>query len=132
MNPYNLPRSLSARATRRNADLQDQHRLKHKQRLRRDRRRSAFATMKKRCKIVRDYHGRRHTALTEAEAASQTASRFGIGASSLRRFYRLWRKGGKRALLPCYKRLNPAKTRPRRDHTGLARSPGLVRPTHRR
>lgn len=110
MKPYNLPRSPSARAARRNADLQDQHRLKHKQRLRRDRRRSAFATMKKRCKIVRDYHGRRHTALTEAEAASQTASRFGIGASSLRRFYRLWRKGGKRALLPCYKRLNPAKT----------------------
>ncbi len=110
MKPYNLPRSPSAHASRRNADLQYQHRLKHKQRLRRDRRRTAFATMKKRCKIVRDYHGRRHTALTEAEAASQTAARFGIGASSLRRFYRLWRKGGKRTLLPCYKRLNPART----------------------
>ena len=106
MNPYNLPRSPSARAVRRNADLQDQHRRKHTQRLRRDRRRRAFATMKKRHQIVRDYHRRRRTGLPEAQAARQTATRFKLRASSLRRFYRHWRKGGKRALLPCYQRAN--------------------------
>jgi len=104
MNQYNLPRSPSARAARRNADLQDQHRRRHKQRLRRDRRRWAFATMKKRRTIVRDYQGRRGTDIAEAEAAAQTAARFGLSASSVRRFYRCWREGGKRALLPCYRR----------------------------
>lgn len=110
MNQYNLPRSPSARAARRNADLQYQHRRKHKQRLRRDRRRSAFATMKQRLKIVQAYHRRRHTASTEAEAARQTALRFDLAPSTVRRFYGLWRDGGKRALLPCYRRLSPAKT----------------------
>lgn len=111
MSQYNLPRSPSARAARRNADLQDQYRKRHKQRLRRDRRRWAFATMKKRRRIVRDYHCRRHTAGCEAEAVAQTAARFKVGLSSVRRFYRRWREGGKRALLPSYSSRRPRRTR---------------------
>ncbi len=70
----------------------------------------AFATMKQRLKIVRDYRARRDTAASEAEAAQQTTLRFGLGTSTIRRFYRLHRAGGKRALLPFYRRRSVAKT----------------------
>ena len=110
MSQYNLPRTPSARAARRYADLKDQYRRQHKQRLRRDRRRWAFATMKQRRLVVRDYHRRRQCAPSEAEAARQTALRFSLGQSTVRRFYRYWRAGGQRALLPCYQQQSPAKT----------------------
>ncbi len=102
MAQYNLPRSPTARASRRAADLQVQHWRKRAQVLRRDRRRTAFETARRRRKIVRDYRARRHTAATKAQAAEQTAWRFGCSASTVRHYERCYRKGRLRALVPAY------------------------------
>ena len=65
---------------------------------RRDRRRNAFILMKKRRRIVHDYQARRAT-VCESMAAQQTAERFGIGVSTLRRWTTDYRRHGKRGLL---------------------------------
>jgi len=104
MAQYNLPRSPTARASRRAADLQVQHWRKRAQVLRRDRRRAAFETARRRRKLVRHYRARRHTAATKAQAAEQTAQGFGCSASTVRHYDRCYRKGGLRALVPAYRR----------------------------
>lgn len=58
--------------------------------------------MKRRAKIVRDYRARRRTAESEKAAALASAQRFDCGKSTLRRYARLWRQGGRRALMPRY------------------------------
>ncbi len=103
MAQYNLPRSPTARASRRAADLQVQHWRKRAQVLRRDRRRTAFETARRRRKLVRDYRARRHTAATKAQAAERTAWRFGCSASTVRHYDRCYRKGRLRGLLPAYR-----------------------------
>jgi len=70
-----------------------------KQRLSRfDRRRKAFATMKWRLKVIRDYQGRK-ASFKEHIAAKQTAERFGMSVSSVRRWNKSYRDYGKRGLL---------------------------------
>ena len=54
--------------------------------------------MKKRRRIVHDYQARRAT-VCESMAAQQTAERFGIGVSTLRRWTTDYRRHGKRGLL---------------------------------
>lgn len=99
---YNLPGPPTARAARRQGDLQHAKRAKQTQVHRRDRRRAAFRTMKRRKKIVRDYRARRTNGLLERDAAQHTAERFQCSARSVRRFDRQFRKKGTRGLLPCY------------------------------
>lgn len=71
----------------------------HKQRSRRcDRRRQAFATMKWRLIAVRDYRARRATC-KEHIAVKQTASRFRVSESTIRRWDKNYRNHGKRGLL---------------------------------
>ena len=62
----------------------------------------AYDVMRWRLRVVKDYLARCHH-VPEAEAASQSAERFELGVSTLRRFARLYRCGGKRALLPQYR-----------------------------
>ena len=54
--------------------------------------------MKWRLKVVHDYRGRRAT-VSESEAAKQTASRFDVGISTVRRWDRNRRRHGKKGLL---------------------------------
>jgi transposase InsO family protein len=100
---YNQPGPPTARAHRRQADLQRQQYYNRQKIRRQDRRRAAFATMKYRLRIVKDYQARRLTCRSEAEAAEQTAARFGYSMRSVRRFAREYRIGGKRGLLPQYR-----------------------------
>lgn len=70
-----------------------------KQRSRRfDRRRQAFAIMKWRLQAVRDYRARRATG-KEHVAVQQTAKRFGVSITTLRRWEKNYRYHGKRGLL---------------------------------
>ena len=110
MGKYNPPRGPSAIAARRNGDLQAQKRKKARSSQRRDRRRAAFCTMKKRYRIVREYRGRCRTCRSEAEAARQTSEYYSIGISTLRRYNRNFLKDGKRALMPSYQKLSRVKT----------------------
>ena len=82
---------------RRRKDKEDAENKKRQKR--KDRRREAFATMKWRRGVVRDYR-LRCVSLKEREAAKQTALRFGISVSTVRRWHRVEREQGKRGLLP--------------------------------
>jgi putative transposase len=67
--------------------------------------------MKQRLKIVRFYQQLRSKGLKEGEAARQTAERSGCSVSSVRNYFRAWRKEGKRGLMPVIKtREYPPKT----------------------
>jgi len=78
----------------------DQNAAEHrKQRSRRrERRRQAFATMTWRLKAVRDDRARRATD-PEHIAAKQTAQRFGVSVTTIRRWEKNHREHGKRGLL---------------------------------
>jgi len=108
MGKYSPPRYPSAIAARRNGDLRSREREKAGRSQRRDRRRSAFRTMKNRCRAVREYRARCKTC-SEAEAARQTSEHYGIGMSTLRRYSRNFLKGGKRALMPVWQKVSGAK-----------------------
>lgn len=82
---------------RRRTDLKRAEKRKQRSR-RRDRRRQAFATMKWRKKAIRDYRARRATE-KEHVAARQTATRFGVSVTSIRRWDKNYRDHGKRGLL---------------------------------
>ncbi len=101
-----------AEARRRWKDVQEATRKKYSGSWkRRDRRREAFQTMKQRLKIVRCYQQLRTKGLKEGDAARQTAQRFDCSVSSVRNYFRAWRKDGKRGLMPTVKRREyPPKT----------------------
>lgn len=107
MSKYTPPRYPSAAAARRKGDLESQKKAKARRSQRQDRRRAAFITMKKRYRIVREYIGRRRTCASEAEAARQTSELFGISVSTVRRWYKDFINGGKRALMPSYQKYAP-------------------------
>ena len=82
---------------RRRKDKEDAESRKRKTRT--DRRREAFATMRWRRDVVRDYR-LRCASLPEHEAAKQTAEHFGVSISTVRRWHHIYREQGKRSLLP--------------------------------
>lgn len=82
---------------RRRKDLQTAEQRKHRSR-RFDRRRKAFATMKWRMKAVRDYRARRANC-PEYVVARQTAERFRVSITTIRRWEQNYRDDGKRGLL---------------------------------
>jgi len=82
---------------RRRRDQKAAERSKQQSR-RRDRRRQAFAAMKWRLKAVRDYRARR-TDCKEHTAAKQTALRFDVSVTTVRRWEKTYREHGKRGLL---------------------------------
>lgn len=110
MGKYNPPRRPSAIAARRNGDLQARKRKKVRRSQRQDRRRSAFRTMRKRYRMIREYRSRCKTCPSEAEAARQTSGYYGIGMSTLRRYNRNFLKDGRRGLMPVYQRQSRAET----------------------
>jgi transposase InsO family protein len=68
----------------------------------RDRRRMAFKVMRIRLRAVKDYLARARS-IGEAEASHQSAERFDISQSTLRRWARCYREHGKSGLLPQYR-----------------------------
>lgn len=73
--------------------------IRRKQKLaRRDRRRRAWAKMKFRRRIVHHYLGLKMTQ-NDKTAAKQTALRFKVGASTVRRWAKIYKTSGKRGLL---------------------------------
>jgi transposase InsO family protein len=88
-------------ARRRKQDLQEAMRKKYTGSWkRRDRRRTAFQTMKERARIVQRYRHLCDTLSRKGDAALQTAEAYGCSASSVRNYERLVRQHGKRALMP--------------------------------
>lgn len=88
-------------ARRRKKDLQDARRDKHNGPWRRrDRRRTAFQTMKARFRIVQHYRQLCRSGLKKGEAAHQTANASGCSDSTVRNYDRLVRQQGKRGLMP--------------------------------
>jgi len=78
---------------------------------RRDRRRQALQVAKSRARIVRAYRAARTAGLSEAQAASQTATRFGCSVSRVRNDDRMWRRHGIAGLRPVVStRTYPPKT----------------------
>jgi transposase InsO family protein len=78
---------------------------------RRDRRRQALQVAKSRARIVRAYRAARAAGLSEAQAAAQTAIRFGCSVSSVRNYDRMWRQHGIAGLRPVVStRTYPPKT----------------------
>lgn len=67
---------------------------------RRDQRRQAFQIAKRRIHMVRAYRATRDAGVSEAQAASQTAERFGCSVSSIRNYDRTWRLQGFARLRP--------------------------------
>jgi transposase InsO family protein len=67
---------------------------------RRDRRRSAFQTMKARFQIVQQYRQLCDSGITKGEAAQQTAKVYEISVSTVRNYDCLVRQHGKRGLMP--------------------------------
>jgi len=82
---------------RRRKDKEDAE--KKKRQKRKDRRREAFRTMKWRRDVVKEYQ-LRCISFPERDAAKQTAERFNISISTVRRWHKTYCEQGKRGLLP--------------------------------
>ncbi len=88
-------------ARRRRKDLHEATREKYRGPWkRRDRRRTAFQTMKERFRIVQHYRRLCRSGMAKGEAAHQTADVYGCSESTVRNYDRLVRQSGKRGLLP--------------------------------
>jgi len=88
-------------ARRRRKDLHEATREKYRGPWkRRDRRRTAFQTMKERFRIVQHYRQLCRSGIKKGEAAHQTADVYGCSASTVRNYDRLLRQAGKRGLMP--------------------------------
>ena len=95
------PKSKGSRPrTERRKRQQDQFRRAQRKQLRRRRLREALGqTVRRRLKAVRYYrHWRQHQ--SEAEAAQRSASKFEVSVETIRRWERLYRRGGLEALVP--------------------------------
>ena len=66
--------------------------------------------MRYRYRIVREYRARRRTGHRECDAAAHTAERFGVSTRSVRRFDKVVRADGKRALMPRYHVTDPPRS----------------------
>lgn len=110
MKKYNPPRSPSARAARRHADLMYQLRHQRRKMLHKDRKRLAIAVMRLRLRVVKDYLARCHNSGSEGKTAQQSAERFAVSLSTLRRWAKAYREGGKRALIPQYRQVESRST----------------------
>ena len=94
-------RRRQAEARRRWQDGQDAKRKKYTGPWnRRDRRREAFQTMKRRLRMVQAYRTCRATGMNEEVAAHQTGETCGCSLSSIRNDHRRWKAEGKRGLMP--------------------------------
>lgn len=81
-------------ASRRHADWQKQKRKRF------ERRRQMIAEVKRRRQVVRHYQGQRRYGTVEAEAAKQTAQKFGCSVATVRRYAKAYSQGGLPALKP--------------------------------
>ena len=83
-------------ARRRFIDLCKAKREKYKGPWKRpDRRRAAYKEMKKRWKILREYHHLQESGLSKGAALEQLSRTSGYGASTIRGWQNLYNKGGK-------------------------------------
>lgn len=90
-----------AEARRRWQDLHDAKRKKYTGPWkRRDRRRDAFQTMKRRLRMVHAYRAGLSTGVKEEVAVQRTGNTFGCSASSIRNYHRRWKAEGKQGLMP--------------------------------
>jgi len=81
-------------ARRRGADQQKKHRKRF------EKRRVMIQEIKRRRRIVRQYHRLRQAGLGEADAAQQTATQFACGVASVRRYAHAFAQRGMAALKP--------------------------------
>lgn len=90
-----------AEARRRWKDLQEAKQQKYSGPWkRRDRRRTAFQTMKARVRLVHHYRRLCGSGLSKGQAAHQTGEAFGCSVSTVRHYDRIVRQDGKRGLMP--------------------------------